>query len=65
MGLVERIKEIAAQKGILIADLERTAGLSDNSIYRWDRTDPGHSKVVRVAEALGVSLDELHRKEEK
>ena len=62
MALVDRIKALALSKGLSIADLERRAHLSENSIYRWDRTDPGYSKVLAVADALGVSVDELRKK---
>lgn len=59
MSLVERIKSAAARRHLSIAEVEKCAGLSENSIYKWNRTDPGHSKVVAVADALGISLDEL------
>ncbi len=59
MSLVDSIKAAAGDRHLTISELEKLAGLSENSIYRWDRTDPGHSKVVAVADALGISLDEL------
>ena len=62
MSLVERIKSVAARSHLSIAEVEKKAGLSENSIYKWNRTDPGHSKVVAVADALGVSLDELRER---
>ena len=61
MSLVSRIKELASLKDLSIADVERRAHLSENSIYKWDRVDPGYSKVVAVADVLGVMVDELRR----
>ena len=59
MGLYENIKRIAGERGMTIEELERKAEVSENDIYRWKKTSPAYSKVVRVADVLEVSLDEI------
>ena len=61
MNLLENIKTVCADRGKTVTEVERAAGLSDNSIYRWDKTNPGVDKVVRVAEVLSVPIERLIR----
>ena len=57
--MYEKIKELCKARKITIADLEQAAGLGTRTIYRWDINAPSFDKVVAVADALGISLDEL------
>ena len=59
MSLVKNIKGYCKLYAISIAELERRAGISKNSIFRWDRKPPGVEKVKRVADELGVTVDAL------
>lgn len=51
------------EKGISLAELERQAGLANRTIYKWDESVPSVEKVLAVADVLGVTVDELVRKE--
>lgn len=57
--LVKNIKKICAIRGIYIRDMELALGFSPGLISRWIRMSPSIEKVMKVAEYLNVSLDEL------
>ena len=59
MDLVENIRKICSFKDLTIADLEKRAGISKNSIFRWDKNRPSIEKVKAVADALGCTVDDL------
>lgn len=70
MSLVERVKSIASKrKGWNLKETAENAGLSTNSIYKWNKQSPSLKSLSAVADALGVSVDELrgieHKKEPK
>ena len=59
MSLVNNIRKICAEKDLTIKDLEIRARISENGIFRWDKHPPGIEKVKRVADVLGVTVDDL------
>lgn len=59
MSLVERIKELSANKKITIAELERNIGISNGQIRKWDASTPGIDKLELVADYFNVSVDYL------
>lgn len=60
MTLFERTKEISTRRGYSIAELERKAGLSENYLYTWKRTDnPRKDSLKKVADVLNVTVDYL------
>ena len=58
-NLVRNIKVACADQGLTITELEKAAGLADNSIYKWQTTMPGIDKVKKVAFVLQIPVDEL------
>ena len=61
-----RINEIAASKGISIYRLARMVGMTDRALYKYERVGLDKAQfgcMVRIAEALGCSLEDLYRKE--
>jgi len=65
MTLFERVKNLAKKNGKSIAEVEREAGLSENYLYTWKRTDnPRKATVESVAKALHTSVAELLNKEQ-
>lgn len=60
--MLENIKKIAESKGMSLRSIELICGF--RNIYRWDEHTPSVDKVQRVAEVLGVTVDELLREEE-
>ncbi len=59
--MLENIKSIAKRKGMSLRQLEEVAGIAQNTVSRWDENKPSVDKVKKVADALGVTVDELLR----
>ncbi len=59
MELLEKIRILAGEKGVSIAQLERDCGFSKNSVVKWDKNAPSGDKLLRAAKYLGVSVDYL------
>lgn len=59
MSIVERIKQKAKEQGINISALEKSSGLGNGVIRRWDERSPQCDKIAPVANCLKVSLDWL------
>ena len=57
--IYEHISEICMKKGISIATLEKTAGLSNGTIGKWKYSDPKISNLMSVASVLKVSVSSL------
>jgi len=57
--IFESIRKLCQKMGISISKLERETGLGNGTICRWKQCDPTVSKLKRVADYLGVSLDSL------
>lgn len=59
MSLVNRIKQLCAQRDLSLHRLEMTVGFSKSSISKWDVNTPSADKVLRVADYFDVSVDYL------
>lgn len=59
MDLMEKLKNIALERGTTLTGLERECGFSNNSIKRWGKSSPSVDKVIQLAQHLNISLDEL------
>jgi len=59
MELLERIKILAAEKGVSLAKMERECGFSKNSVMKWDKSIPSGEKLLQAARYFGVSADYL------
>lgn len=61
----EKVEKIIDQKGISLYRLSKLTGIADTTLtnYRVKKSDPSFSKACKIADALGVSLDDL--REEK
>ena len=57
--MTDRIKEVAREKGISILQLEKDAGLSRGSIAHWQEVPKSIQTLKKIADVLGVSVDEL------
>lgn len=57
-----RAKTLREQRGLTVAELATKAGLARQTIYSVEG-DPGHKPsidvMVKIAQALGVTVDEL------
>ena len=59
MNLYEKIKSIAEDKSISIPKLEEKVGLGNGAIGKWQTSTPKVDNLKKVADALGVSIEEL------
>lgn len=59
VNLLEKIKFLCKERGISLIELERSCGVTERTIYRWDTSIPSVDKVKRVADYFGVTVDEL------
>lgn len=59
MNIVDNIRTEADKQKIPIARLERDLGFNHGTIRRWENSEPSIEKVVRVADYLNVSVDQL------
>lgn len=57
--LYERIKNLCNQQNLSIMELEKKAGLGNGVVGRWRESDPQTSSLIKVAEALKVSVSDL------
>ena len=62
MSLIDNVLKTCSDKNLTVSELEKQAGLAENSIYRWRDHVPAVNRVQRVAEVLGVTVDELIRR---
>lgn len=59
----DKVKSLAAERGMSYNKLEQEAGLARNSICKWTSSTPSVDKVAAVAKVLGVTIDELMKEE--
>ncbi|WP_261805658.1 helix-turn-helix domain-containing protein [Lapidilactobacillus luobeiensis] len=59
MTLFDRIKEMAATRGLSLLSLNEKAGLGKNAIYKWKTQNPSTENLQKVADTLDVSADYL------
>lgn len=57
------VEKILKRKGITIYKLAKLTGISDNTLrnYRSKNSDPSFTNACKIADALGVSLDDLRK----
>ena len=63
--MFERISALCRRNNISIAELERMAGLSPRTIYKWNENVPSVEKVLAVASVFGITVEELVGKDSK
>lgn len=64
MVLYDNVKRLCEEKGVSILSLEKALGFARSSICKWNDNEPGIRKVQKVAEYLGVSIEELLREDD-
>lgn len=57
--LVERIRGLAKERKISLAQLERDLDFGNSTIRKWDDSRPSIDRLLKVAEYFNVSLDYL------
>ena len=56
MELVDRIKQVAAQKNLTLKKIELDLGFSNGTIGKWKDSSPTLERILAVADYLNVSL---------
>ena len=57
--IYEKIKKLCDEKQITIMELEKTAGIANGTIGKWRNAKPLAETLLKVATALGTTVDEL------
>ena len=57
--IYQNIKSIAASQKVSIRKIEQDTGITLGSIYHWNDVKPSVDKVAKVANYLGVTVEEL------
>lgn len=64
LSLTERIKEKAKSLGCSFASIERSVGIGNGAIRRWDTNSPSAANLKAVADFLNCSMEYLLTGEE-
>lgn len=62
---IERIREICKERGIAISSLEKALGYSNGYLNPKKAKDVSGSRLVEIAEYLGVSVSRLLGEEDR
>ena len=57
--IYQNIKSIADSPKVSIRKIEQDTGITLGSIYHWNDVKPSVDKVAKVANYLGVTVEEL------
>lgn len=57
--LYEKIRDMAAQRNISIAELERSLEFPNGMISKWTTASPNSANLYKVAKFFGVSMESL------
>lgn len=57
--LYNNVKKLCEEKNISISQLERDLGFPRSSVCKWNENEPGVTKVRKVADYLGVPMEQL------
>ena len=63
--LYDNVKKLCEEKGVSILSLEKALGFPRSSICKWNENEPGIRKVQKVADYLGVSIEERLAEDER
>lgn len=63
MTIYDRIKAAADAQGKTIKTIEKEAGLGNGAIGKWEKSSPMTDNLAKVAAVLGVSIDDLIKRE--
>lgn len=59
MNLFKSVRAMCKKKEIPVQKVEKDCGLGIHTIRRWGENEPSIGKVKKVADYLGVGIDEL------
>ena len=56
---LEKIKQLAHDRGITISKLEKETGLANATIRKWDSSTPQVDSLIKVARYFKTTVEEL------
>lgn len=59
MDVYTRITELARERGVSLAKIERDVDLGNGTIGKWREVSPKLETVAKVADYFGVTIDDL------
>ena len=59
MTILDRIRSLANERKVTLAELERNLDFSTGSLRKWDTSTPSGDKIEKVADYFNVSVDYL------
>lgn len=59
MTVKDRIKTRAKEKGLTLQKIESELHFGAGTISKWDKSEPSHDKLIKVADLLQVSTEYL------
>lgn len=57
--LYDKVKAVCKGKGVSVGKMEKDLEFSNGSICKWNENEPSVGKVQKVADYLGITVDEL------
>ena len=57
--MVDKIRQLCKESGKTLASLERSLGIGNGVIARWDTHKPSVDRVKAVADFFGCTVDDL------
>ena len=61
--LMDKIRVLAKERGMKISELCEKSGVPYSCIYEWNEHKPSATRLIAVADVLGVTVEELLRGE--
>ena len=59
MDVYTRVADLARERGVSLAKVEREVDLGNGTIGKWREVSPKLETVAKVAEYFGVTIDDL------
>ena len=59
MTILDRIRSLANERKVTLAELERNLDFRNGSLRKWDTSTPSGDKIEKVADYFNVSVDYL------
>ena len=59
MTILDRIRSLANDRKVTLAELERNLNFSNGSLRKWETSTPSGDKIEKIADYFNVSTDYL------
>lgn len=63
--LYDQIKKLAVEMNTSIAELERTLGLANGTISKWNNVSPNSESLYKVAKFFNLTMEDLMKEKIK